>query len=116
MKDFFVRRIDGFASPAFVGARVGGMPVSSYCGIRTNRPPAYPPRALALRSGEPAMNAVETIGICKALRTSRIGYVTGKRSNASHSPEWGVPGGDLWAFDTMSRRAYPAPAGTKTGD
>ncbi len=127
MKDFFVRRIDGFASPAFVGARVGGMPVSSYCGIRTNRPPAYPPHALALRSGEPTMKAMETVRCCKvvkgksvtnkdAIRTSRIGYMTGKRSNASHSPEWGVPGGDLWAFDTMSRRAYPAPAGTKTGD
>ena len=50
-----------------------------------------------------------------AMRTSRIWYLTGKRSNATHSPGRGMPGGDLWAFDTMSRRAYPALAGTKAG-
>jgi hypothetical protein len=37
------------------------------------------------------------------------------RNNATHSTGRGMPGGDLWAFDTMSRRAYPAPAGTKAG-
>ena len=70
------------------------------------------------------MKAMETLCTDKAVddnrvacedtrRTSRIWYLTGKRNNVRHSPEWGVPGGDLWAFDTMSRRAYPAPAGTK---
>ncbi len=73
------------------------------------------------------MNAMETIHLCKvvegqsvpieeAIRTSRIWYLTGKRHNARHSPGRGMPGGDLWAFDTMSRRAYPALAGTQAGD
>ena len=42
-----------------------------------------------------------------ARRTSRIWYLTGKRSNATHSPGRGMPGGDLWAFDTMNRPANP---------
>jgi hypothetical protein len=50
-----------------------------------------------------------------AIRTNCIWYLTGKRSNATHSPGRGMPGGDLWAFDTMSRRAYPASADTKAG-
>ena len=52
----------------------------------------------------------------EAIRMSRIWYLTGKRHNARHSPWRGMPGGDLWAFDTMSRRAYPALAGTQAGD
>jgi hypothetical protein len=46
----------------------------------------------------------------------RLLVLTDERSNVSHSPQRGVPGGDLWAPDTLSRRACPAAAGTKTGD
>jgi hypothetical protein len=44
-----------------------------------------------------------------------IGYSQGERSNAPLSPGRGVHGGDLCAFGTMSRRAYPVTAGTPAG-
>jgi hypothetical protein len=66
------------------------------------------------------MNATKTMRANKAVawnnrRANGIGYPQAERSNAPHTPGRGVPGGDLWAFDTMSRRAYPVTAGTKTG-
>ena len=67
-----------------------------------------------------AMRTNKTVNDCVVpndvvIRTSRIWYLTGKRHNARHSPERGIPGGDLWAFDTMSRRVSPASADTKAG-